>query len=318
MNKQNSKEEAASNNQSESVRKEDLTALIEKLYTEEIDEKDILTDYSPDTNSSENCTETSKANSSRQLASPCKSPAIVMTKTSPIVLAALNLTEEEDFELSDIHKHNIIKQVHDSMDNLKTQLMNKGMENYAEDVSNINGKLNESAKKQQEADALKREQEAIRIEKEKLEKEKERLRQEAEQLRIERELILLATQAKNASKNVAATSGTTSSSTSSTSSTNDQVDLDFSGIAEQNTHIEQYKFLNQFTGSTKTIPIVFPRTDKYPNNANNNSHNSNVYQKAQQNPQSWLIEEAERQRKWTLFNLDLSINRSICILSKNY
>ncbi len=289
----------------DSVRKEDLTALIEKLYTEEIDEKDVLTDYSPDSNLSETYIEISKTDTNKNLASTCKSPAVVMTKTSPIVLAELNLTEDEDLELNDNKKHNIIKQVHDSMDNLKTQLMNKGMDKYAEDIGNINGKLNESAKKQQEADTLKREQEVIRIEKEKIEQEKERLRHEAEQLRIERELILLATQAKNASTNVVASSGSITSSASSTSSTNDnQPDMDLSTIADQNTHIEQYKFLNQFTGSTNTIPIVFPRQDKYPNNTNNNNRNAPMYQikqEVQPHQQIWFNEEAERQRKLNLF-----------------
>lgn len=154
---------------SESVKKEDLNALIEKLYTEEIEEKDMLTDY----NSDSDYVQTSNPGnlSSRSMT---KSPAIVMTKTSPIVAAALNLSEEEDFETieerNSMSKKNEetrreIKQVHDSMDNLKNQLINKGMQKHADDVYSMKVKLKENGQKHQETESLKKEQETIKLEK---------------------------------------------------------------------------------------------------------------------------------------------------------
>ena len=99
-----------------------------------------------------------------------------MTKTSPIVAAALSCQEEEDdfllaeekrnnSSISDKTKHKLIKQVHDSMDNLKNQLLNKGMCQYAADVESLNKNLETTAKKQDELDRIKLEQENIRIEK---------------------------------------------------------------------------------------------------------------------------------------------------------
>jgi hypothetical protein len=111
---------------------------------------------------------------------------IVVTKTSPIVAAALSNDEEEDFllsklesekakksilqshtkpEMNDDNKHQIIKHVHDSMDNLRNELLHKGMNKYADDVDVINKNLEIDRKKQEEIERLKREQEQIRIEK---------------------------------------------------------------------------------------------------------------------------------------------------------
>lgn len=72
--------------------------------------------------------------------------ALVMTKTSPLVMADLNCDEEDlgmlgtkmpvvepkrqqqhhQPSLIDTNKHDIIKQVHDSMDHLKNELLQKG------------------------------------------------------------------------------------------------------------------------------------------------------------------------------------------------
>ena len=51
------------------------------------------------------------------------------------------------------------------MDNLKNQLLNKGMSQYAADVESLNKNLETTAKKQDELDRIKIEQENIRIEK---------------------------------------------------------------------------------------------------------------------------------------------------------
>jgi len=130
----------------ETVRNEDLNALIEKIYTEEADEPNYFGDLGENTSfGSASC-------------KSLKSGSIVVTKTSPIVAAALSCQEEEDdfllaeekrnnSSISDKTKHKLIKQVHDSMDNLKNQLLNKGMCQYAADVESLNKNLETTAKK---------------------------------------------------------------------------------------------------------------------------------------------------------------------------
>ena len=105
-------------------------------------------------------------NESEKKESSSKNPSnyIVKTKTSPLVAAELNCDEEEELlaeARQNTAKHNIIKQVHDSMDTLRNQLLTKGMHNYADDVDNINKNL----KKQEELDRIKKEQELINAEK---------------------------------------------------------------------------------------------------------------------------------------------------------
>jgi hypothetical protein len=309
-------EKSASLNNTETVRKEDLDALIEKIYTEETDEKDILTDYQHETSKSDfaeaqtnnnNTCQSSSFQSSKSLSSSSKS--IVITKTSPIVAAALSNDSEEEFGMADkenkVSKQNLLKHVHDSMDSLKTQLLQKGTEplNNENKKESKAGENRENSK--EEAEKLKLEQETIKLEKEKIEKEKEKLRHEAEQLRIERELILLASTSKNAANSIAATSGgTVSSSTSSTSSANDQMDIEF---CNQNDVMDQYKILNKFSGGgTKSIPVMFPSSALLQNKYNTKiiPESPKNYQNVQQ-PQQWLIEEAERQRLAKQMNYDI-------------
>lgn len=249
-----------------------------------------------------------------------KRTSIVMTKTSPIVAAALSQAEEEDFDTVDkkitaenSQKKLMLKQVHESMDSLKSQLLQKGVTEVApqEKTSPQLARDYAMEKQNQEekrAELLKREQEAIKLEKQKIEEEKERLRLEAEQLRIERELIYMATKAKSSACQIAATSGTTSSSTSSTCSANDQLDTDYSTSNMTPTDpADQYKVLNQFScqgnraSSPKSIPIIFP------NNYNENKYSKlrdyqNIEPQQSTLPQQWLIEEAERQRNAKLAN----------------
>ncbi len=112
----------------------------------------------------------------------------MVTKTSPLVAAALsqdldtesddmlssfnnkvntqNKIKRDDYSLIDPStKHQIIKQIHDSMDHLKNELLQKGMHKYADDVDHMNKSLEATRKKQDELDRIKREQELIRIEK---------------------------------------------------------------------------------------------------------------------------------------------------------
>ena len=278
-------------NHNETVRKEDLSALIEKIYTEQEDESNFLIEYTqPPTASPIKVSETLKP----ALKSPTsnKPSTIVMTKTSPIVAAALSC-DEEDLYLIELNKksnerereiftdlidtttkHQIIKQVHDSMDNLKNQLLHKGMSKYADDVDNLNKNLDATRKKQEELERIKREQEQIKIEKERIEQEKEKLRQEAEQLRLEREMILMA-----ATTKAAAMSGTPPSSSSSSSTTmNEQLESEY-----YRTSNYMNDAINSLTMSHSSSSLSPPR--KY-------------YDKNQllSQPQSWLIEEVERKR----------------------
>ncbi len=130
--------------------------MIEKIYTEQANEADFLIEYTqPPTAKSSAVQEPKPANKPLPSPSPSSSSSssfslkpstIVMTKTSPIVAAALSC-EEEDLYLMELNnkmaskhereiftdlidttnKHQIIKQVHDSIDNLKNQLLHKGM-----------------------------------------------------------------------------------------------------------------------------------------------------------------------------------------------
>ena len=150
---------------------------------------------------------------------------LVMTKTSPLVAAELSLDEQEEMlELAgnkppsgssnnrNIHpiepgfytslidcnassgghstaaKHQIIRQVQESMDNLKNELLSKSRQ--SEDASFEAATTDVSRNNNEELERLKLNQELIQKERELIEQEKERLRIEAEQLRAERELIL--------------------------------------------------------------------------------------------------------------------------------
>ena len=162
--------------------------MIEKIYTEQANEADFLVEYTqPPTSTKSSTVQDLKPaiklspSSNSSAVKPC---TIVMTKTSPIVAAALSC-EEEDLYLMELNnkmaskhereiftdlidtttKHQIIKQVHDSMDNLKNQLLHKGMNKYADDVENMNKNLDATRKKQEELERIKREQEQIKIEK---------------------------------------------------------------------------------------------------------------------------------------------------------
>lgn len=173
-----------------SVKKDDLNALIEKIYTEQNEEDDMSTDGNhkdsgkmsssfDDSNSPRSLN--GKANKTNKNFS--KSNSIVMTKTSPLVAAAIGNDEDDEFSLilsetsikekikpqpsliDNSIKHQIIKQVSDSMDNLKNELLNKGMEKFANDVDNINKNLESNKKKTEEMERIRREQDLIRKEK---------------------------------------------------------------------------------------------------------------------------------------------------------
>ncbi len=171
--------------------------LIEKIYTEESQyetdfiremERNNTTTDSCDhtTNSSEASTAAGTTTSSSMAATTTSSttkiakikqlkpPALVTTKTSPLVVAALSRDDLDDLDefrsdyqqhLDNTSKHQIIKQIHDSMDHLKNELLQKGMGKFADDVDGINKNLEASRKKQDEMERIKREQELIRIEK---------------------------------------------------------------------------------------------------------------------------------------------------------
>ena len=264
--------------QQQTVKKDDLNALIAKIYTEQQNEDDSASSSNTDGglkdsgkmsssfDESNSLTNTNHKNPSQK--QQPKSSAIVMTKTSPLVAAALGYDDfnDDDFSLmlsetstskdkqhnrpapsliDNSIKHQIIKQVSDSMDNLKHELLNKGMDKYADDVDCMGRQLESAAanskKKTDEMERIRREQDLIKKEKEIIEHEKEKLRQEAEQLRLERELILMTTtvskspQAGVAVNNSISGSNTNiqSSSTSSTSSTIDQLDAGYGTMNEQ-------------------------------------------------------------------------------------
>ena len=94
------------------VKKDDLTALIEKIYTEQNEEDDVSTDGNhkdsgkmsssfDDSNSprSLNGKSANKTNKYLQLNSQKKTNSIVTTKTSPLVAAAICNDEEDEFSL---------------------------------------------------------------------------------------------------------------------------------------------------------------------------------------------------------------------------
>jgi hypothetical protein len=181
-----------------SVKKDDLTALIEKIYTEQNEEDDVSTDGNhkdsgkmsssfDDSNSPRSLVNGKAANrTSKHLQSNSqkKTNSIVSTKTSPLVAAAICNDEEDEFSLilsetsfkekvkpqpsliDNSIKHQIIKQVSDSMDNLKNELLNKSMDKYTNDVdNNVNKSIETSKKKTEEMERIRREQDLIRKEK---------------------------------------------------------------------------------------------------------------------------------------------------------
>jgi len=276
-----------------------LFSLIQKIYTEETNELDELTELNLETDTKSDFAEAQTGNSSSFLSSrsngsfSTKRTSIVLTKTSPIVAAALSVEEEEDFETieqritadkEDSQQRNLmLQQVHESMDSLKSQLLQKGVTAAPAKVAYQSPVRDSSAEKRkreerQQAELLRREQEALKFEKLQIEQEKERLRLEAEQLRIERELIYMANKSKNSANQIAATSGTISSSTSSTSSANDQLDTEYSNMTPTDP-VDQYKVLNQFSvgppmsSPPQSIPIIFPNNyeSKYSKAEVNNS-----------------------------------------------
>ena len=161
------------------------------MYTEEVD----VQIFSPETNeltikseSKDLLTNVSSCSPNSSSIKPniqSKKPTVVVTKTSPIVAADLSCeeleieedpSEKESSQLNDTfknilpskdsdNKHEIIKQVSDSMENLKNQLLNKGMNNIANEVDSLNKSLESNTKKQEELDRIKQEQEIIRVEK---------------------------------------------------------------------------------------------------------------------------------------------------------
>ena len=297
-------------------------SLIEKIYTEQNDEPDFLRDYVNTPNKAPSSDESTSSKSSPKPKST--KPAIVVTKTSPLVAAALSCEEEEEeFALTNFDvnlnlnknslidttekshqpslidtstKHQIIKQVSDSMDHLKNELLHKGMHKVADEVDTLSKTLENTRKKQEEMERIKREQEMIRVEKERIEQEKEKLRHEAEQLRMERELILMAAGAPKAqgSSQSQIKSNIQSSSASSTSSTNEQTLENGYGSLNDQPEYELYKSTSQIE-SLSHVPAQLER--KYQINVINAALNGKPV-KVQTSPsmqQQWLIEEAERQ-----------------------
>lgn len=170
----------------ETVRKEDLSALIEKIYTEETEEPEFMKIESP----KQEPVKPPRPNPPPKLTTT----VLINTKTAPVAMAAINQDEVKQIlpSLIDTNmKHQVIKHVHDTMDHLKNELLHKGMSKYAEDVDSMSKNLDIARQKQEDMDRIRVEQETIRLEKERIEKEKEKLRQEAELLRKERELILM-------------------------------------------------------------------------------------------------------------------------------
>ena len=299
-------------------------SLIEKIYTEQNDEPDFLRDYVNTPNKAPISDESTSSKSSLK-PKPTK-PAIVVTKTSPLVAAALSCEEEEEeFALSNFDvnlninknslidtteknhqpslidtstKHQIIKQVSDSMDHLKNELLHKGMHKVADEVDNLSKTLENTRKKQEEMERIKREQEMIRIEKERIEQEKEKLRHEAEQLRMERELILMAAGPKaQSSSQSQIKSNIQSSSASSTSSTNEQMlENGYGTLNHDQPEYELYKSTSQIESLNNNMPAQLER--KYQINVINTALNGPKPVKVQTpstTQQQWLIEEAERQ-----------------------
>lgn len=151
------------------------------------------------------------------------------------------------------------------MDHLRNELLQKGMNKYADDVESINKNLEANRKKQEDIERIKLEQEMIRIEKERIEQEKEKLRQEAEQLRKERELMLL-----------------TSSGPSK-------------GIVLP-MHNEEYSNLYKTNLQADIVSVPILNKSLSPPRKHINIVNKQVPVPVANTQAQWLIEEAERQR----------------------
>ena len=246
--------------------------MIEKLYTEETPSYD-TTDFAKESDSSPSPTMSNSSSTKIAKIKQLKQSKNEDQSTEN----CLKVNKKNDYSLIDPStKHQIIKQIHDSMDHLKNELLQKGMKNYADDVDSMTKGLEASRKKQEEMDRIKREQELIRIEKERIEKEKEKLRYEAEQLRIERELILMAAAASSTT-----TKSLSSSSTSSASSTNEHLDLGYNNMND----IQDYDLFKKSASNANTVDLI----DQFGNKLTFQQTNPN------ESLLPPLIKEAERQ-----------------------
>ncbi|RMZ94865.1 trichohyalin-like isoform X7 [Brachionus plicatilis] len=170
----------------ETIRKQDLNALIEKIYTEENQECEFPKfelakpePYRP-----------LRPNPPQKIAPQ----SLIQAKTASLAMSIGNHEEKNLLpSLIDTNtKHQMIKQVHDSMDFLNNELLAKGMTTYAHQVDQIHQNLNQTCPKQEQIDQIRFEQDTIKMEKQRIEQEKEKLRFEAENLRQEREMMLMA------------------------------------------------------------------------------------------------------------------------------
>lgn len=185
--------------------------------------------------------------------------------------------------------HDEIKRIQNSMDNLRTELLQKDMPLVNNDVNLITQSLEITRKKQEEIDRIKREQETLRLERERIEDEKEKLKKEAESLRQERELILLA-----------ATKKQQLLSQSQIIEPTTAYSQDFTYIPNQHDHSNvmynkkplgtslQSHARKQFIHTINQVPK--PKYMNDPFTFNTQSH------KQLNNSSHWVLEEAERQR----------------------
>jgi hypothetical protein len=90
---------------------------------------------------------------------------------------------------SSMSKQQIFKQIQETMDILKQDLLNKSRSSDCSSSENVTN-ANANVKQWDEVERLRFEQERIQKERDMIEQEKERLRVEAERLRLEREAIL--------------------------------------------------------------------------------------------------------------------------------
>ena len=83
---------------------------------------------------------------------------------SPSVPALLShkTSSSEVSETSNIH--DVIKKVQDSMDHLRSDLLQKDMPTFANDVGKLNQNLEATRKKQEGIDRIKQEQEVLKLE----------------------------------------------------------------------------------------------------------------------------------------------------------
>lgn len=230
------------------------------------------------------------------------SNGLVVTKTSPLVAAELSMNEQEELlELnasfskdlpppppssyftslidSDLpSKHHIIRQVQESMDCLKHELLNKSSRSSAE--VNTDEEDDEETKALHEQ--LKLDQEMIQRERDKIEQEKERLRLEAEQLRIEREIIL------SGSNNVGLIGGVCSYSSSDSSTS--------PIMPPQKTYPEQY------LDNSSSSPM--------PTSASAYLTESHSYEEKQRNSASPSSQHHNLQRMYTSLNPNVSDENS--------